>query len=460
MIAIAAVLILMLAVSSCATHAPVPGRVPAQAPLAANGSGSDVSHWWQSLADPLLVQLIASAQAASPALAQARSRIVEARAERVSRGAVLLPTLDFAASSARTSQQSVLPLGTISQAALQSTWEVDLFGANRANRDAAQARLEGAQALWHQARVALAAEVALDYYELRACQGLLAVAQQDATSRQNTARLTGLGAKAGFQAPATVALANASAAEGRSRLTAQGVQCALDMKALMAVSARPEAEIVEQLTHQSAQQVESDTAPIGHAVALDALPAATLSQRPDVFNAERAVAAASLEVGSSEAQRYPRLSLSGSVGFANFRSDGMSLSLDTWSIGPLAVSLPIFDGGRRRANLATARAHYEEAVITYRASVRQAVREVEQALLNVEASRLRSGDARIAREGYRISFLAFEKRYENGMASLLELEDARRTRLNSDSNVINLEHDRNAAWVALYRAAGGGWQPE
>ena len=455
-IELALVLAAALALTACATQRPASNGAPAapqewQAPLPHNGKLTDLTRWWQDQGDPLLVQLIAAAQAVSPTLATAQSRRAQSRAERVASGAALLPALDAVASINRMSQQSTLPLGTTTQAALQASWEIDLFGANRASRDAAQARLDGAQAGWHAARVSLAAEVANQYYSLRTCQQLLHVARQDAASRADTARLTELTANAGFQAPATAALARASAAEGNNRATQQRALCDLDVKALVALSALPEAELRQKLSLNTLALVPAP------AIAIAALPAHTLSQRPDVFGAEREVAAASFEVGNARAQRYPRLSLSGSVGLANFRSAGVSTGLDTWSIGPLALSLPLFDGGRRGANLDAATARYDEAVIKYRASVRQAVREVEEALVNLDSTDQRSGDARIALDGYRAFFVAAESRYQNGLASLIELEDARRTRLAAENAVLILQRERNLAWVALYRAAGGGW---
>lgn len=131
--------------------------------------------------------------------------------------------------------------------------------------------------------------------------------------------------------------------------------------------------------------------------------------------------------------------------------------METWSVGPLALSLPIFDGGTRVANVEAAKARYEEAVVAYRASVRQAVREVEEALVNLQSTASRSEDARIAVEGYRASFNGTQSLYQNGLASLIDLEDLRRTRLAAELNATTLERERMAAWIALYRAAGGGW---
>ena len=447
--------LLPLVLSGCALAPPAKVALPApaqwQAPLPHNGSLTDITNWWRQQGDPLLVQLIDSAQTASPTIAQAGTRIAASRAQRVAASAALLPSLDAGASITRANQQSLQPGGTTSLAALQSAWEIDLFGGRSAARNAADARLAGATAQWHEARVSVAAEVASTYFSLRTCQQLLAVAEQDAASRADTARLTKLTADAGFQPPATAALARASAAEARSRATLQRALCDIDITTLVALAATD----AQSLRARLAASGPVITAPI----AIPSVPAQVLAQRPDVFAAEREVAAASFDVGSAQAQRFPRLSLSGSIGMGNFRSGGENLQSDTWRIGPLALSLPIFDAGVRRANVDSAKVRYQAAVVNYRATARNAVREVEQALINLNSSTARSGDAQISLEGYRIAFVAAEDRYKNGLGSLLELEDARRTRLASENAVVTLARERSAAWVALYRAAGGGWTP-
>lgn len=451
-------LFMPLLVAACATppHTPpsVSALAPAQwhAPMPHGGSVADLSQWWQQQGDPVLTQLIEAAQDASPSLTSARARIGEARAARVAAGAALLPTLDATASVSRNSSQPSLPMGTTSQAGFQSAWEIDLFGAGRFAREAAQLRLEGAEAGWHDARVSVAAETANLYYAQRACEKLLATALSDASSRAETARLADLSRRAGFTAPAVAALAEASGAEAAARATQQRAQCEIGIKALVALTALPEAELRKKMAAPN-----EPTAEIAPAIA--SLPAQVLSQRPDVFAAEREVAAVSAEIGNAQAQRFPRLSLTGSVGRANFRSGGTDTQLSTWSIGPLAMTLPLFDGGRRAANVDAAEVRYEAAVAAYQASVRQAVREVEEALVNLQSTAARSDDVRRAVAGYRTSFEATEARYKGGLASLVELEEARRNRLAAENTLVSLERERRAAWVALYRAAGGGWTP-
>lgn len=458
-----AISLLPLGLAACAVQGPPPPvTAPAppqwQAPLPHQGSLVELGRWWQQQ-DPLLAELILAAESVSPTVASARSNIEQARATRAASNAALLPTLDASASLTRSRaapfNRATPPATTVGQLGLQSSWEIDLFGGYAASRDADQQRLQGTQALWHSARVSVAAEVATQYHSLRACEQLLAVARADAASRAETARLTDLATQAGFQAPASAALARASAAEGRSSATAQAAQCDIDIKALVALTGWTEPELRGKLAQNppAAADARSDDtlAPV------ISVPAVVLSQRPDIFNAAREVDAAHLEVGSARAERYPRLSLSGSITRNKTLTRGNALRYDTWSVGPLQLTIPLFDGGASEANVEAAKARYENATAQYRASVRQAVREVEEALVNLQSTADRSRDAAIAADGYRASFAGTEARYRSGLASLVELEDARRTLLAAQSALVNLQRERRVAWVSLYRALGGGW---
>lgn len=429
-----------------------------QAALPHQGSLSSLDQWWQLQGDPLLAELVAAAQAVSPTVASSRSRIEQARAARIATGAALLPSLDASASLSRgrsqqASAEGTVPVLTTAQAGLQAAWELDLAGGKRAGLDAAAQRLLGADARWHEARVSVAAETANLYDSLRACRELAGVTRLDADSRQETARLSSLSREAGFTAPATDALARASAAEARGRSVRQSAQCELDLKALVALSGLAEPDLRQKLAPAQAQRAQTAM------LSIAPIPAEVLAQRPDVFSAGREVAAASADVGSAQAARYPALGLSGAIGLAGLRAGGSSVTLDTWTIGPLALSLPLFDGGRRAANADAAQARYDEAAALYRASVRQAVREVEQALVTLQSTGARQADAQAAVDGYRAAFTGTEALYKNGLASLLQLEDARRTLLAAQINRVTLAQERQAAGVALYRALGGGWTP-
>ena len=450
-VAVAVVVACLLAGCAVAPPAAVPVTPPPQwqAPLPHEGTVAGLAAWWQQLGDPLLADLVASAQAASPSVSAAGARIEHARAERVAAGAALLPALDATAAAARGNQPPA-PRATTVQAGAQAAWEIDLFGANRGAARAAQARLEGAQAGWHEARVAVAAETANSYLALRSCERQVLVAQRDARSRRETARLSGLSAQAGFTAPAEAALARASAADAARRATQQRAQCEVEVKALVALSGMAEPLLRARLATPWEE-------PASAIPAVPAVPAALLAQRPDIHRAERELAAASADVGVAQAQRLPRVTLAGSIAAGTARAGGVTTDLQTWSIGPLALTVPLFDGGRRAAAVDAAQARQADAAAQYASVVRQAVREVEQALVQLESARARQQDARDAFEGYAASLAATQARYDGGLASLPELEEARRVALAAETTLLVLQQERLAAWVALYRAMGGGW---
>jgi len=191
-----------------------------------------------------------------------------------------------------------------------------------------------------------------------------------------------------------------------------------------------------------------------------AVPAQVLAQRPDVAAAERELVAAAADTAQARAQRYPRVTLAGSIGPSRFETGGASTHGTLWSIGPVSVSLPLFDGGARRANVKAAQAAYDAAASRYAAKLRGAVREVEEALVALQSTAARGEDARSAAEGYERSLRAVESRYRGGLASLFELEDARRTAVAAQSALIELQRERVAAWISLYRSLGGGWSAD
>jgi len=459
-----------LLMGACTLQAPpvaLPVHAPAQwsAPMPTasslpglphRGNLTDLTRWWEAQGDPLLVEMISSAQVVSPSIATARSRIEQTGALRTAAGAARLPSLSASASASHGYPQgfgfSVPSVVTPLQAGLQTAWEIDLFGGQRARHDAAQMHYEGAQAQWHDARVLVAAEVAHLYYSMRLCEKLWHVAGEDAASRAETAQRMALGAAAGFIAPATVALADAFAADGHRMATEQRARCERDLNALVALTGLDATALREKLAVASTDLSQTT-------ITIASVPAAALAQRPDLFQSAREVTAAYADIGSAQAERYPHLSLNGSIVANRVRGSGVHLDLNTWSIGPLIVSLPLFDGGRRAADVTAARARYNEAITHYHARVRQAVREVEDALVNLQSIATRSEAAVISAEGHRVAFVAAERRDSGGIGNRLEMEEARRGHLAAEAVRLSLQYERAMAWVALYRAMGGGWTP-
>lgn len=424
-----------------------------EAPLPHDGESSALVDWWKQFDDPLVADLIARAEQDNPTLDQALARIRQSRAAATSARSALFPDVALGASRTRSGGHPVAYEQTVARGVFDAAWEIDLFGGNRRGAEAAQARLEGAGAAWHDARVSLAAEVALEYLGLRTCEARLADAEVDHASRRATERLTLEKARAGFAAPADASLAQASAADGATRLLAQRVECEIGVKALVALTGLAETDLRARL------EIRRGRLPQPATLAIDALPVRVLSARPDIAVAERNLAAASAEIGVAEAARYPRLSLLGSVGRQRQTIDGVQASGRVWSFGPV-LDLPLFDAGLRAANADAARARYDEALAVYKGAVRRAVREVEQSLVRLGTAAEREAEAREATRRYDETFAAAEKRWQVGIGSQLELEEIRRLAIVARSQHVGVQYDGIAAWIGLYRAIGGGWSPD
>ena len=354
------------------------------------------------------------------------------------------------ASSGRVSPEPRITT-TNASAGVQASWEIDLFGGNAAGRSAAQARLEGARAALVGARTSVAAETASSYLSLRACEAQRVQTEIDAASRAETARLTSDSERAGFTAPADAALVRASAAQARTQLASQRQACDNLVKSLVELTAIDEPALRQRLAATTA------VLPRPEPVSLQALPAALLGQRPDLVEAGRAVVAAASDVRQSRAQQLPKVSLSGSIAGMAVRSGGSTSSGATWSLGPLSVNFPLFDGGARAAATDAARAGYDEAVALYQAQVRGAVREVEVSLVALQSTAEREADALSAAQDFEASLRATQARQRGGLASLFDLETARRNAIVAQVALIDLQRERAAAWITLYRALGGGW---
>ncbi len=449
-------LLYALIVSGCVLgpdYHPPQVKVPEQwqAPLPHGASIKALSGWWQQFNDPQLEQLLQWAEADSPTLDQAWANIQQARSTLAVSEANASPTLNGNLARNRTGQRddSTNQAYSSSSAGLDAAWEIDLFGKFRRDREASRNRIQARVDDWHDARVSLAAEVADDYVQYRGCQRLVDAYQQQLDSQHQTASLTALSLKAGFTAPADLALTEASAASSQSTLINQRSECDVLLKQLTQLTGVDERQVRDALGQGAAQL------PVPAQLQVRAIPADLVRQRPDLASRERELAAASADIGVAEAQRWPSLSLSGS--FAVGASKGQLLR--QWTIGPL-LSLPLLDGGLGRATVNSAEAAYAAALASYKQTLRTSVGEVEQALVRLDAARRREADVERATEGYRTYFLAVDKAWQAGGVNILDRETARRTALDAQIELITLQQEQVRYWIALYKALGGGWQQD
>jgi len=410
--------------------------------------------WWSGFNDPALDQLLALSEQRSTALAVATANIEAARATSQSQQSGLLPSATANASVMRSGTNAdnsqKVPASTTRSGALDASWELDLFGKTRNEIKAADARVEARVSDWHDARVSLAAEVADDYVQYRACRLLEAAYREELTSQQQTIKATELSAASGLKSTADLALVRASAASSASSLTAQAAECEVLVKSLSELTGGDELK-VRALLRSGRKGI-----PVPKQFLVKSLPADLLRQRPDINSLEKELAANAFEVGAAEADLYPSLSLSGSLTLNGSSVAGKSVP---WSFGP-SLSLPIFDGGLRRAAVRTAKANYDAASANYRAGILAAVKEVEVALVHLDSAHRQLSDATVAAREYRAYFQSVDENWRAGGASVLDREEARRSAQSAEITLIGLRRDAVEYWIALYKALGGGWSAD
>jgi outer membrane protein TolC len=185
--------------------------------------------------------------------------------------------------------------------------------------------------------------------------------------------------------------------------------------------------------------------------------AQVLRQRPDVSIAEWNLAAASADIGASKAALYPSLTLTGAVANNLVYMSGQSATVPTWSFGP-SISLPIFSGGRGSAGVKAAQARYDYALASYQKTVRAAVQEVEDALVRLNVANARAHESDKSQKKFQQLFQATDARFNVGLSNRIALEEARRSWLQSQDSAVALDRETVSAWIALYKALGGGWE--
>ena len=433
-----------------------------QATLPHDGQIANLQQFWEQLHDPLLVELITAAQQVSPDIAAAKSHIFEAKVNEVRANAALLPNITGGLTWSRTLQRN----GTLSvpgfsggsfnstRIGLDAAWEPDIFGSNTILFDAAKVREKASKASWHEARVSVAAEVANAYFSQRFCQLEAEVQLADVNSRAETARLTKISSDAGFSSAYASSLANAGLADAKQQLTAQQGQCDLEIKSLVALTQMDEPTLREKLTSSPFELANTQPADL---FSITALPAEIIKQRPDIYNAEATLVSAAANIRDAQASLLPKVEIDGSLGYTYLTNKRIVNSGTAFPLGPVSVTLPIFDGGVIRANIKTSKVHYEEAAANYRSKVQYAVKEVEDALVNLHSSASRQVDLKEAIKGYSEALTATEFKVKAGFANLIELEEIRRSTLLAETTSMEVSKERLLAWVALYRAVGGGW---
>lgn len=433
-------------------RAPAPGAlsVPnAYYGRAAQAAPADLATWWQRFDDPLLARLVDEATRDNLDLAAAAARLTQARESLVQARAGLVPTVGASASGGRTmgsgNDRSSFSVGA------DAAWEIDLFGRIRRGIEAAAADAQGAYYDREALRVAIAAEVATNYIGARLAQERLAIARDTLGIADDNLQIATWRREAGLVSSLDVEQARAARAQTAASIPNIENSFTSASYRLAVLGGRAPGALTAELG-------EAKPIPRGPADVAVGIPADTLRQRPDVRAAERNLAAATARIGVAEAQLYPGLRLTGNIGTSAFSLGGL-FSAITGSIFA-GLDQTLFDGGRLRSQLRSQQAATEGALATYHQSVLTSLEDVENALIALNAARARQAQFAIALEAASNTALLARTQYRSGLTDFQQLLEAERSLLSARDGMANSRGDEALALVQLYRALGGGWNPD
>lgn len=423
-------------------------HVPAAWSGASPAAATDLAAWWRVLGDATLDALEDEAIVGSRDIAIARARLRESRARQQLARAGFFPSVSasLGASRSRTDAASQ----SFFDAGFDASWEPDVFGGQRRAVEAADADLEAATQDLHAAQVSLAAEVALEYVNVRSLQARLAIARGNLAAQTETLQLTQWRTQAGLTSSLDVEQARTSVEQTRAQLPALETSLAQSRNRLSVLTGVAPGTLDERLA------AAAPVPPIPASLAIG-IPADTLRQRPDLRAAERRLAAETARVGEAEAARYPALALTGSIGMESLTFAGLGDSGALVARAAAQLAATIFDAGRLRARVQIQDAVQERALHAYESAVLSALEDVENALAQWRHAAERRAALADAAEAARNASLLAQHRYAAGITDFQTVLDTQRTLLAAQDGLEATGADQALAFIRLYKALGGGW---
>ena len=410
--------------------------------------------WWTIFTDPALDGFMERAMAHSTTVQAAAARLTQARALSRHADAQRLPQLGLGASSGRMGGDAARALGeagTLHQLHLDASYEIDVVGRLSQASRAARLDEQAAASLLDDARLLVQAEVAQQYFALRAADTERALMRATVAAYRQALALTERRYAAGDVAELDVARARTEAASVESQALALDRQRqTLESALAVLVGDLPGASIVPIDPLEAHWSEALPAIPAG-------LPSTMLARRPDLAAARAGFEAAETRIGVAQAAWFPDLRLTATAGGASAElGQLLKTSAGLWGVN-LLLDLPLFDGGRREAGVQAAAAQADEAAARYRAQVLQAFKEVEDQLAGLELLAAQQRSQRAAVDAAQRARALSDTRYREGLVSQLELLDARRTELAQQRLALQIRAAQFQSTVALIKALGGGW---
>lgn len=422
------------------------------------------SDWWRNFKAPELDRLIDQAQHNNQDLAAAAARVLEANAKARVAGAPLLPSLGAGAgvsrswrgssagsstsssgssSSGRSSHEAIL------SADLNASYQVDLFGANRAALESAEASAAFSRFDKETVALTVVSGVATTYFQTLEFRNRIAVARRNLANAEEVLRVVEARVRNGAASALDLAQQRATVATERAAIPPLEIQAQQAENALAILLGEPPVALDVAGTGIMAIVPPSPS---------PGLPSQLLARRPDIQAAEANLIAANADIGAARAAFYPAITLTGTQGYESAALGDLLRSSN--AVTTLASSLvqPIFEGGKLEGNLDLAKARYRELAATYRTAVLNAFADVENALVATRQAaaqeQLQRQVVTEARNAYRLA----ETQYRSGAVDLVTVLDAQRTLFQAEDQLVQVRFTRLQAAVSMYKALGGGWR--
>lgn len=411
--------------------------------------------WWKLFNDPELNRLIDRALAANNDLAAGRARVDTARALVGLDRARLFPSLDLTGSANATrSSPGAMPPGPVTNLENQNyrsnfdlAYDPDLWGRNKRAIEASSAEAAAAQALFDSQRLGIATEVARQYFLLRGLDAQHSVLKSTLKTRQDYLEIQKSRADAGLTDGITTSRAMTEVELVNNDISSVERQRGAAENALAVLSGKRPADFT--ISHSELNRSLPNIRP--------GLPAAVLLRRPDLRAAEQELRAANAKIGVAEAAFYPNFSLFAGGGFESTDlSQFLNWQNRVLSIGA-GVALPLIDGGANKANYRAAQSRYEEALANYRQSLLIALREVEDAMVDLKGLAKSRAALERARTSSQETLTLSKDRFEKGLTNYFEVVDAERGSLQIQLSLRQIEAQQRITLAALAKALGGGW---
>jgi NodT family efflux transporter outer membrane factor (OMF) lipoprotein len=432
---------------------------------AAPAHDQDLEAWWQAFDDPMLERVVERAMAQNLDLEAARGRVLSSRAAAAGAGAAMLPTLDASGDAGEQSISLLSPIGDLARnlpgfrrqtglydLGAAASWEIDLFGGLRRQREAAQAQAHAAQADAIAVRLSVAAEAADAYLQIRAYQARLAVARRQQGIEEDLVSLVTRRAAQGVAADRELR---------QTRAELEGVNATIPPLGAGLDGQYNRLDVLMGAQPGTWRGELAAPAPIPAAPTLrpgDG-PADLLRRRPDVMAAEQRLIAANAAIGAAIADYYPKVSISGLLGVESIAPGQLFVADAVQQQIGAGLRWRLFDFGRVDAEVAGARGGKAQALAAWRASILRATGEVEDAFADLSSQEERARDLERQVGELTVARAQAQQAYAGGVLSLIEVRDADRDLLSASDQLVQARAGACRAAIEAYRSLGGGWRP-